>query len=197
MGPQIVLHVGCGQPNPEKLHPWFRDPTWREIRLDIDPSVRPDIVASVVDLHCLRDECVDAIWSSHTLEHLFEHECKRSLAECVRILKPHGFLLINTPDLVQVAAIIARHGVEAYLYDSPAGAVYAIDTVFGMRSSIERGNFHMMHKTAFSAERLGRLLLEAGFAEARVWEGRAFDLWGVGLMNKAAMEDHDRPVATV
>ena len=42
-----VLHVGCGAYHPEKLHKSFAG--WKEIRLDIDPAVAPDIVASLTD----------------------------------------------------------------------------------------------------------------------------------------------------
>ena len=52
---RVVLHVGCGRPNPDKLHPLFRGGDWRELRLDIDPRVQPDIVASMVDLGCIED----------------------------------------------------------------------------------------------------------------------------------------------
>ena len=40
----------------------------------------------------------------------------------------------------------------------------------------------MAHRTGFTAERLGRVAAAAGFAEARVLEGDAFDLWAVLFM---------------
>jgi len=38
------LNVGCGYPLRQKLHPHFHGSEWREIRLDLDPAVQPDIV---------------------------------------------------------------------------------------------------------------------------------------------------------
>jgi predicted SAM-dependent methyltransferase len=180
-----VLHVGCGVANPAKLHEVFRGPDWQELRLDIDPRVRPHIVASSVDLGCLRTGSCDAVWSSHNLEHLYEHEARRALAEMVRVLKPDGFALITLPDILSAAEAIVAGRFEDPLYVSPAGPIAPVDVLFGLRRSVEAGNTYMAHRTGFTADRLGRFLVEAGFAEARVWEGGSFDLWAVGLMPQA------------
>jgi hypothetical protein len=63
---RVVLHVGCGEC--EELHPTFRAPGWREVRLDIDPEVQPDIVASIVSMPMVPSGSVDAVYSSHNLE---------------------------------------------------------------------------------------------------------------------------------
>ena len=49
VGPsRCVLHVGCGGADPAKLpEAFFPAVAWREIRLDIDPGVAPDIIASI------------------------------------------------------------------------------------------------------------------------------------------------------
>ena len=49
-----VLHVGCGDYAREKLPVVFRA-GWREIRLDIDPGVPPDFVASITDMRVISD----------------------------------------------------------------------------------------------------------------------------------------------
>jgi hypothetical protein len=38
---KIVLNVGCGYPAKQGRHPSFQGVEWRELRLDIDPSVNP------------------------------------------------------------------------------------------------------------------------------------------------------------
>ena len=128
---------------------------------------------------------MDAVWTSHTLEHLADHEVLPALREMVRVLKPDGFSLVTTPDIVRVAREVARGRLEEVLYEAPAGPITALDVLFGLRSSVARGRSFMAHRTGFSAERLGRLMAEAGFAEARSWEGDAYDLWAVGLMPAA------------
>jgi hypothetical protein len=44
-----VLHVGCGAYDRNKLPPVFQENRWREIRLDIDPAVSPDFIASLTN----------------------------------------------------------------------------------------------------------------------------------------------------
>jgi hypothetical protein len=53
-----VLHVGCGAYEQAKLPQVFRQIHWREIRLDIDPTVRPDFVASITDMRIISDGSV-------------------------------------------------------------------------------------------------------------------------------------------
>lgn len=114
-----VLHVGCGTYSVERLHSAFRGPNWQEIRVDIDPAVKPDIQASITDLrkHVL-DASVDAIWSSHNIEHLYDHEVDSALREFVRVLRPEGFALITCPDLEAIAKLIAP-GVDRVAYRVP------------------------------------------------------------------------------
>lgn len=87
---KTVLHVGCCPYNPAKLHKTFHGPGWRELRLDIDPRVAPDIVASMTVLP-LAGQAVDAVSSSHGLEHLCAQEVAVALGEFHRVLKPDGF----------------------------------------------------------------------------------------------------------
>lgn len=185
---RLVLNVGSGPARREKLHRAFHGDDWREIRLDLDVRVRPDIVASTADLAFLRDGSLDAIWSSHTIEHLYEHEVRTALAGMTRVLRRDGFVLLTTPDIVKVAVEIAAGRLEEPMYASPAGPITPVDVLFGLRSAIAAGNGFMAHRTCFSSVRLGRFLVEAGFAEARVWDGEGFDLWAIGLMPDADFE---------
>jgi len=187
--PKRVLHVGCGPLSPEKLHGVFRGPGWREIRVDIDPAVKPDIQASITNLRKeVADASVDAVWSSHNLEHVYDHEVEPALREFVRVLRPAGFALITCPDLEAIANLIAA-GVERVAYVSPAGPVTPLDMLFGLRSAVERGNYFMCHRTGFTQERLGNLIIAAGFHEAHVLKGQSYDLWALGLMPEASREE--------
>ncbi len=108
-----VLHVGCGAPNAETLHRAFRGPEWREVRLDIDPGAKPDIVASMADMPEVESGTYDALYSSHNIEHLFAHEVPTALGEFARVLKPDGFALISCPDLQSIATLVARDEYKA------------------------------------------------------------------------------------
>ena len=50
----------------------------------------------------------------------------------------------------------------------------------------------MAHRMGFSRDSLGQALTEAGFAEAWVSCGNAFDLWAIGLMPGADRAYVDR-----
>ncbi len=57
---------------------------------------------------------VDAIYSSHMMEHLDRSEARAFLAECLRVLRPGGVLRLAVPDL--------RNNVRLYLEDNDADA---------------------------------------------------------------------------
>jgi SAM-dependent methyltransferase len=173
---RVVLHVGCGLARPEKLHPTFHGQEWREVRLDIDPAVEPDIIGSMTDLSMIPAESIDAVWSSHNVEHLYAHEVPIALGEFFRVLRPGGFALITLPDLQKVAEWIASDRLEDIAYQSPAGPVRPLDMVYGWRGSIARGNFFMAHHTGFTAKTLAQALQRAGFQPIRVKRSN-FDLW--------------------
>ncbi|SFV03157.1 class I SAM-dependent methyltransferase [Pseudoduganella namucuonensis] len=177
-----LLHVGCGAARPERLPAYFRNAQWREIRLDIDPKVQPDIIGSITNLGGIPDGCMDAIWSSHNLEHLNWHEVPSALAEFRRVLKPDGFALISVPDLRAIARHIVEDDLTGTLYESAAGPITALDVVFGHQASLRNGNHYMAHRTGFTATTLGQALADAGFHEARVHEGSRWDLWAIATM---------------
>src|SRR5689334_12552624 len=130
MTAKTVLHVGCGH---AKVHSAFSGHEWHELRLDIDPAVKPDIIASITKMTAVPDESVDAVWSSHNLEHLYPHEVPHALREFRRILKPEGFALITLPDLQQVAKLVAADSLDEPAYVAPAGPVAPLDMLYGYR----------------------------------------------------------------
>jgi len=177
---KTVLNVGCGYPLRQKLHRHFHGPEWREIRLDLDPAVQPDIVCSIIDIGPVVADAVDAVWSSHNLEHLQRHEVPLALAEFLRVLKPHGLLLLTLPDLQQVARLVAEDRLEDSAYISQSGPITPLDMIFGHTASLARGNQFMAHRTGFTARSLHKLLIEAGFVEVSLRQGSSFDLWATG-----------------
>jgi predicted SAM-dependent methyltransferase len=174
---KIVLHVGCGYPAPQRLHPRFRGAEWREVRLDIDPIVQPDLVCSMTEMTPVGDESVDAVWSSHNLEHLYRHEVPIALREFLRVLRPQGVLLMTLPDLQQIAELVVTDRLETESYVSPSGPVTPLDMIFGHTASLARGHAHMAHRCGFTPSTLGRLLVQAGFADIRLRRGSSFDIW--------------------
>ena len=156
---------------------------WNEIRLDINPSVKPDVIADISDLSSIQSCTIDAVWSSHNLEHLDDFNVPKALTEIRRVLKPGGFALITLPDLQQIAKLIVQDKCDDVAYQSPAGPITALDMLFGHQASQQRGNGYMAHRTGFTAKRLGSKLIEAGFDDVRVRPGSSYDLWAVASVH--------------
>ena len=172
------LHVGCGLKHKTSTTPGFDTPDWREIRLDIDPSVAPDIMADIRDLQPVPSGSVDAVFSSHNLEHLHPHEAHAALMAFRRVLKPGGFVIVTCPDLRAVARLVLEKGLLETAYVSAAGPIAPIDMLFGHRASLATGHVHMAHKGGFTLKALIGTLEAAGFARiAGVERNRYFDLW--------------------
>lgn len=174
---RYVLHVGPGVPNPLKLHASFRQPGWREIRLDIAEDNKPDIVGDMTDMHAVASGSMDAVYSSHNLEHVYPHEVPVVLAEFLRVLKPGGHVLLTCPDLVATARAILEHGLTGTAYKSPSGPITPLDILYGFGKALARGNLYMAHKTGFSVDTLRTEFEQAGFGQIDCQTGRSFDLW--------------------
>lgn len=167
-GKKLVLHVGCGDPDPRKIHARFQGPDWQEVRLDIDPDVEPDIVANMVDMSCVPSASVDAVWSSHNLEHVFAHEVPVVLRGFFRVLHPGGVALITMPDLQGLGKFISAGKLEDTLYVSPMGPIAPLDVLYGHGASIQHGNEFMAHRTGFTKRTLTDKLRQAGFVDIDV-----------------------------
>lgn len=184
MSERTLLHVGCGPLRKADTTPGFNTPAWRELRLDIDPSVEPDIVGTMTDMSAVADSSVDAIFSSHNIEHLYPFEVPVALREFRRVLKPDGFVVLTCPDLQSVAEIIAADKLLETIYTSPLGPISAIDIVYGHRSAMAEGNLYMAHRCGFTLRALVGLLNEMGFVSVAGRRRRAyFDLWALAMVN--------------
>ena len=159
---KTFLHVGCGQLNKFNCQ-GFESDDWNEIRLDIDESVNPDIVGSLTDMSLVENESVDAIYSSHNIEHIYAHEVINTLLEFKRILKDDGFLILTCPDIKSVCALIGEGNIGKKLYTSPAGDIFPLDILYGHRNSLAYGHTYMAHKNGFTSESLSTQIKGANF----------------------------------
>jgi hypothetical protein len=186
------LHVGCGTKRKDRTLPVFQSDDWQEVRFDIDKDVHPDIVGSMTDMSAVATGSMDAIFTSHTVEHLYPHEVPVTLAEFHRVLSADGVAVITCPDLQSVAKLVAEDRLLEAAYVSPAGPIAPIDMLFGHRASMARGNLFMAHHGGFTRKTLHAALRAAGFnSVATLARGRAphFDLWA--LATRADMPEND------
>jgi len=161
--PRVFLNAGCGPPGNTRLPALFRK--WKQIRVDVDPSMKPDIVANIADLSRIADGSVDAVWSAHATEHLFAHQVAAAFSEFRRVLKGAGFACIVVPDLQAIAQWIAEDRFHETLYQSRSGPVNAHDMVFGFGPAIACGRTSMAHHCGFTPTLFLDRLKEAGFPE--------------------------------
>lgn len=185
------LHVGCGQKRKDRTTKGFNTSEWTEIRLDIDPAAEPDVIGTMTNMQDVASESVDAIYSSHNIEHLYAHEVPLAFAEFLRVLKPDGFFVVTCPDLQSVCKLVAEDKLTEAAYNSPAGPIAPIDILFGLRSSMAQGNLYMAHRCGFTQKVLSGTLQSCGFKSvATMARGRApfFDLWAVASKCESSEE---------
>ena len=192
---KTVLHVGCGPTDIRDLPSYFHK-RWKEVRFDIDPDAYPDVVGSALDMSAVQTGSMDAVYSSHMLEHLYAHDLRTVLAEMKRVLKPDGLLVATVPDLQEVARLIAADQLLDTAYESPAGSITPFDMVYGHRGYIEDGKVYMAHRGGFTLTTLVGALREAGFAAV---SGKrrvpVFDLWALAIPVEVA-DDQLQELAT-
>ncbi|MCK9389890.1 MAG: class I SAM-dependent methyltransferase [Sulfuritalea sp.] len=194
---QKFLHVGCGESRMPDVGPGFRSGEWNEIRLDIDPAAVPDIVSSMLDMSLVPTEAVDAVYSSHNVEHLYPHEVPVALAEFFRVLKPDGLLVLGCPDLQSLSRLIVDDRLDQPAYMSPAGPIAPLDVLYGHRPQLADGNLFMAHHMGFTLRTLVEAVRSAGFrAVAGQRRDAYFDLWVVASKNLLSEQEMQALAAT-
>jgi len=181
------LHVGCGPKRKDRTTNGFNTPDWTEIRLDIDPSVQPDVIGTMTDISAVASGSVDAVYSSHNIEHLYPHEVPLAFAEFLRVLKPDGCFVVTCPDLKSVCALVAEDKLTDSAYTSAAGPIAPIDILYGYRPAMSAGNLYMAHRCGFTQKVLSGTLQFSGFKSVvTMARGRSpfFDLWALACKSE-------------
>jgi len=160
-----ILNVGCGYA-PVSI------PGIKEVRLDADSKVNPDIVLDLRELTSLPKSAYEGVWCSHVLEHFYEHELPQILEGIRHVLKQDGVLFAMVPDLKAVFAETIRRGlgINDVLYVSGMGPVRPRDVLYGVQPEVATGNIFYSHKTGFDAKIFRDTLSLAGFKQVFVGE---------------------------
>lgn len=86
------LDIGCGPFKP--FQHFIGVDSGKDIKL-FGTAMDPDIVCDATEMPLFTDESMDFVFSSHTLEHIKEHE--KALKEWWRIIKQDGYLVLYLP----------------------------------------------------------------------------------------------------
>ena len=159
---KTLLNVGCGHSDISQIK-GFDEDSWKEIRLDIDQSVNPDILGSLTDMNKVNSGSIDAIYSAYNLDHIYAHEIPSVLKEFKRVLSEDGIAIVRCPDIQTICEVIAQDKLLEPLYESPIGPIFPIDILFGNRKEIAGGNEFMAKKVGFTYSVLNQIFGEAGF----------------------------------
>lgn len=166
---KTVLHVGCGA---QALPEWLRGCT--EIRLDIDEASNADIVGDM----CHLPEGLgpfDAVFSSHSLEHLMPHDIVPCLRGFREVLKPNGAAIVIVPDLEGVSPI------DEVLYNLSDGTpICGLDLYYGWRREL-KDHPAMAHHFGFVESTLRKVFEAAGFSQVVINRVGGHNLFGVGV----------------
>lgn len=140
----LLLDVGCGEYGPH-----FQD--YEVVRLDLDPEVKPDIVA---DARMIPepDGKYDVVYASHVLEHFGFKWTKNIIREWLRVLKINGQIVITVPNLVWASKRIL---------ESTENQISEFDkerTMFMYYSAQKDGGVIDYHKNGFTPQSLEGLL---------------------------------------
>ena len=185
-----LLHVGCGPKTKASTTRGFSSSDWEEIRFDIDEKVNPDIIGTMTDMSGVESASIDAIYSSHNIEHLYPHEVGVALQEFHRVLKDDGFVMITCPDLQSVCKLVAEDRLLETAYTSPAGPIAPIDMLYGYRPSMAAGNLYMSHRSGFTQKTLIGTFKHFGFESVAGSRREAcFDLFCLASKKQLAEDE--------
>jgi len=130
----------------------------------------PDIVMNAKDMvnQEWMKEKYDAVYCSHTLEHIPRQETGAIFRGFAHVLKPDGFLLVRVPDVVAAIRDMDSKDKEFHQQPFPESendilrAVTYHDIVYGSDHLI-KGNPHQQHLQAFTIKSLQWGLDYVGF----------------------------------
>lgn len=128
-----------------------RTPGWTI--LNVVPGPHVDIIGNCTDLGLIDSASCSVVYASHVMEHLgYNGELQKTLAECHRVLKPGGHLLVSVPDLDVLCRLFTDPA------SNPQDRFLIMRMMFGGRTDA-----YDVHVTGLSIDILGGFIKEAGF----------------------------------
>lgn len=126
------------------------------LTVDIDASMKPDIVADITKKMDVESNTVDEIVAGHVLEHIDWPDSFKALAEFSRILKVGGIVKIAIPDMAALVRMML----------SGDSAFHVVGLIYGVGG---RENVFEQHRYGFTASMMIDILSTLGFGEFDWW----------------------------
>ena len=160
---KTLLHVGCGPEDKSDIKGFDND-DWKEIRLDIDEDVNPDIVGTLTDMKLVETATVDVVYSAYNIDHIYAHEVPIALGEFYRVLKDDGIVFVRCPDIQSVCKAVLEDKLLETFYETEDGQkITPLDILLGNRQELLDGNEFMAKKCGFTYSVLNKAFSDAGF----------------------------------
>jgi predicted SAM-dependent methyltransferase len=135
------------------------------------------------------DGSADAVYSSHTLEHLSREAGEHFIAECRRVLKPGGVIRIVVPDLVRIVGEYQEGRVDGrdFLNELGAHAPWAGRGKLRQIAALFSGSVHLC---MYDETALAELMTRHGFTchRATPFESDIPDIAGIEREDRARGE---------
>lgn len=155
-GEKLILDIGAGFGTRQYIHD-----QGKVIRLDLDESCKPDIVADWSAIP-IDDQFFDIVHACHALEHISFRKALMVLKEWSRVLKIGGTMDLIVPNLQWAAKNILDDTLEKGEKDK------ADRTMWVLYSEQLTNNDY--HKAGYTPEILKRLLMQVGaFEDIKTW----------------------------
>lgn len=132
------------------------------LTVDIDPAMKPDIVADVTDMSPVTDHSVDEVVAGHVLEHIDWPDSFLAFSEFARVLKPGGILKIALPDM----------GCLLRMLLSGDSVFHVMGLIYGVGGRINRFE---QHRYGFTPGMLVDILETLGFERFDWWNSEFGD----------------------
>lgn len=171
---QLKIVLGCGPLPMHPMHYKWIDDTWTFT--DLFPRNKRIIKLDARNTK-YKTGSVDAIYASHILEHISHAETQSTLMHWYKVLKPHGKLIINVPDLEWVFQQFLRNYRKNQPIKSSAYKSYEdlLLVIYGHQNASGE-----THQTGFTQKSLEKSLKKAGFSKIRV--EKSFDAHQIGVL---------------
>jgi predicted SAM-dependent methyltransferase len=128
------LNLGCG---PQCFPGWINADDYAFKRQWRDRKFRPNWRLDITRPWKCESNWWDGIFTEHVIEHLTYSEAVHVFSECLRSLKPGGWLRVSVPDLAKYVRLYSDQKVEPFFqsFPNPALAVSFVTQMHIHRST--------------------------------------------------------------